>query len=97
MQISLWQFPWSTHKFYCYYTNLNRLTYSNLYNNNNIYELTREIAKEKSASPKFVYSHLMMPHYPYYFDKDGKALPFERRSEERRVGKECRSRWSPYH
>ena len=29
------------------------------------------------------------------------ALPFMegemRRSEERRVGKECRSRWSPYH
>src|SRR2546422_11511250 len=24
-------------------------------------------------------------------------LAFERRSEERRVGKECRSRWSPYH
>ena len=22
---------------------------------------------------------------------------FEARSEERRVGKECRSRWSPYH
>src|SRR5256886_9013386 len=27
---------------------------------------------------------------------DGTPLP-ERRSEERRVGKECRSRWSPYH
>src|SRR3989441_10616253 len=25
------------------------------------------------------------------------ALRFFRRSEERRVGKECRSRWSPYH
>ena len=26
------------------------------------------------------------------------ALPYEAvRSEERRVGKECRSRWSPYH
>src|SRR5258708_5419008 len=25
------------------------------------------------------------------------AHRFERRSEERRVGKECRSRWSPYH
>ena len=25
------------------------------------------------------------------------ALPREERSEERRVGKECRSRWSPYH
>src|SRR2546422_10789944 len=24
-------------------------------------------------------------------------VPFEKRSEERRVGKECRSRWSPYH
>ena len=23
--------------------------------------------------------------------------PLEKRSEERRVGKECRSRWSPYH
>ena len=23
--------------------------------------------------------------------------PYVRRSEERRVGKECRSRWSPYH
>ena len=22
---------------------------------------------------------------------------FDKRSEERRVGKECRSRWSPYH
>src|SRR5260221_7060173 len=24
-------------------------------------------------------------------------VPAEKRSEERRVGKECRSRWSPYH
>ena len=28
--------------------------------------------------------------------QDGSIL-FHRRSEERRVGKECRSRWSPYH
>src|SRR5258707_3291161 len=27
----------------------------------------------------------------------GFAIPFAYRSEERRVGKECRSRWSPYH
>ena len=26
-----------------------------------------------------------------------KSWFFEKRSEERRVGKECRSRWSPYH
>ena len=24
-------------------------------------------------------------------------MPYAMRSEERRVGKECRSRWSPYH
>ena len=27
----------------------------------------------------------------------GKHKPIFARSEERRVGKECRSRWSPYH
>ena len=27
----------------------------------------------------------------------GNCLLLEDRSEERRVGKECRSRWSPYH
>ena len=42
--------------------------------------------------------------YPYkYLDNDGKiqihleGLDVSYRSEERRVGKECRSRWSPYH
>ena len=27
----------------------------------------------------------------------GEVFGFQLRSEERRVGKECRSRWSPYH
>src|SRR2546422_7918656 len=30
-------------------------------------------------------------------DGEGRALGRQERSEERRVGKECRSRWSPYH
>src|SRR2546427_12153605 len=30
-------------------------------------------------------------------DFGGQGLPKTIRSEERRVGKECRSRWSPYH
>ena len=29
--------------------------------------------------------------------KDAAGLNCKKRSEERRVGKECRSRWSPYH
>ena len=34
-----------------------------------------------------------------FFKEHGVELPYEeaKRSEERRVGKECRSRWSPYH
>ena len=28
---------------------------------------------------------------------EARARGLDRRSEERRVGKECRSRWSPYH
>ena len=35
---------------------------------------------------------------PYYENVLGlKCYNIETRSEERRVGKECRSRWSPYH
>src|SRR5256885_2594465 len=30
-------------------------------------------------------------------DGDGRVIDHPPRSEERRVGKECRSRWSPYH
>src|SRR2546425_9045648 len=36
-----------------------------------------------------------MPHVPEKTSFPREVL--ERRSEERRVGKECRSRWSPYH
>ena len=37
--------------------------------------------------------------HTYFYTDIGtvKALDVDRRSEERRVGKECRSRWSPYH
>ena len=31
------------------------------------------------------------------FEEVGTVLEVGDRSEERRVGKECRSRWSPYH
>src|SRR5258706_9773650 len=48
---------------------------------------------------KFVFSdhvatELMPPHYG---DSSGARGAAWLRSEERRVGKECRSRWSPYH
>ena len=33
----------------------------------------------------------------WFWGVKGGAARFGTRSEERRVGKECRSRWSPYH
>ena len=39
---------------------------------------------------------LTPPRTPLGNEYDLSAL-YERRSEERRVGKECRYRWSPYH
>ena len=45
------------------------------------------LALVESFRPELIVLDVMLP------DHDG----FEVRSEERRVGKECRSRWSPYH
>ena len=33
----------------------------------------------------------------FQLEKEDLENEYTRRSEERRVGKECRSRWSPYH
>ena len=43
---------------------------------------------------------IFMPFHPgqgYTVPSESIQSEAERRSEERRVGKECRSRWSPYH
>jgi len=61
------------------------LIYYNKHNNQIIYNLVWQLARQKTATPKFVYAHLMMPHYPYYFDKDGKELPFDRLVEGNQV------------
>src|SRR3989454_11067885 len=57
------------------------------------YEKKKEVARERAKQAITVLrdaSDLVVA---------GRALGYqvEKRSEERRVGKECRSRWSPYH
>src|SRR5205085_3971177 len=37
-------------------------------NNNNLSRLLVHTASERINQPKFVLTHLMMPHYPYYYD-----------------------------
>jgi hypothetical protein len=54
-----------------------KIVYSHLHNNDNFIRLTLDIAAREAIPPKFVYTHLMMPHYPYYFDSHGRALAFD--------------------
>src|SRR5258708_17485408 len=50
-------------------------------------------ATSRRPSPLFLLSTLPAPSRC----QGGNVAAIFRRSEERRVGKECRSRWSPYH
>ena len=54
-------------------------------------EITTELDKLAGLDPNGHWKHYVLCDY-----EDG-CLPIRIRSEERRVGKECRSRWSPYH
>ena len=51
------------------------------------------IVLEPGEEIKIENIHKILGKESHVFYSDGKT----RRSEERRVGKECRSRWSPYH
>ena len=65
-----------------------------------ILHLYNEQGKE-IKSKGYVFVEIPIPEGkkpPYKVTVGGKSTTFELlRSEERRVGKECRSRWSPYH
>ena len=48
-----------------------------LENNTRLMKETRRQLIEKNNTPKFVYTHLVMPHYPYYYDSSGNAISYE--------------------
>ena len=50
-----------------------------------------------SAETCNTYNMLKLSRLLFMMNGDYKYLNYYERSEERRVGKECRSRWSPYH
>ena len=54
-------------------------------------------ALRQLALRTFRHIHQMSLSYHISRKTGGLSRIIERRSEERRVGKECRSRWSPYH
>jgi len=63
-------------------------------------QLENFIAREKlhDSMARAMRDFYNQRNYQYaWFFKEGMADYAATRSEERRVGKECRSRWSPYH
>ena len=56
----------------------------------------RALLSKQHSSQKFK-SYQALGEIYSRLEENDEALKFLQRSEERRVGKECRSRWSPYH
>jgi len=59
--IGKWKIDWLTKD----------LIYTTYNNNKKIIDKTVHETSNYQPQPKFVYSHIEMPHPPYYFDKDG--------------------------
>ncbi len=60
---------------------INKSVYGQLRNNNKVLKLTEDIVETESPLPKFVYSHLVMPHHPYYFDRNGNPTSIDKLKE----------------
>ena len=56
---------------------LKKKKYENMHYNNELIASTSRISSDRNLQPKFVYTHLEMPHYPYYYNSDGGEYPFE--------------------
>ena len=62
------------------------------------YEIREVTVNEQNPQAVGFYEHMGFAAYKRTdLDEQGNPYPLLYRSEERRVGKECRSRWSPYH
>lgn len=56
---------------------LRRSLYENLRYNQEIYKHSMAITRSQDSTPKFVYTHLEMPHFPYYYDSHSTLYPEE--------------------
>ncbi len=54
---------------------IHRYKYADQINNEKLYALTEKLVSKKSSVPKFVYTHLVMPHHPLYYDSAGNLYP----------------------
>lgn len=75
---------------------IRRMTYAYKNNNEHIYQLTMDMPEKKSAGPRFIYTHLEMPHYPYYYDRNGTEQPLEKLVEGNQVNKAAYTEYMQY-
>lgn len=75
---------------------LKKSTYRYRENNDHLYQLTWNLVQQETPEPRFIYTHLMMPHYPYYYDKNGNELPFDRLLEGNQVRKDDYAEYLQY-
>lgn len=54
---------------------IRRYKYADQINNEKLYALTEKVIAQKSNAPKLVYTHLVMPHHPLYYDSAGNLYP----------------------
>lgn len=47
------------------------------HNNEEIMQLSLDALHEKKPGPKMVYTHLLLPHYPYFNDRNGKPYDWK--------------------
>lgn len=45
-----------------------------------IINLLKKMPLSRQLAPRFIYAHIMMPHSPYYFDRNGKFIPWFKKS-----------------
>jgi hypothetical protein len=57
---------------------LRKAIYTDDRNNNTYIDAVREQAARSGGPPRLVYTHIMMPHYPYYRDSLGNELPMQK-------------------
>lgn len=69
------------------HSEIRRSTMGVLENNQKQINDTYTTLKSVASGPKFVYTHLMMPHYPYYFNHKGQPYPLDSIVEGNQVNK----------
>jgi hypothetical protein len=64
---------------------IRKLSYYHLEVNQDIYQRTWKEIETPGSSPRFIYTHIEMPHYPYYFNSKGEPARLEDLQEEKKL------------